>query len=308
VVSHAFNTASDYDRERMRAAAAEQEVHLEAMSKDPTYVAQYVTTEHFWTPERILDYASKIVPGLDEYYVCRVDECGYFAPNTMWVQEFKANTDECWLPLEDDPNSWNGKRVPHDFVDVAPPVSWDRGHYMCSMCLDRYEPWNPKNGYIPANKLLVCAPNGNEALARALNMDPQEVRFWYVWWADTPQAILQRRLQEIALQLVQETKEMNYEELLRHCVKKINAQAERCYFQRFEFKDQHRQTLNNINAGLTGEKKRWRYNHLVEGFLANKAPPFIHDGPNKTVVMTNDDVITYFAYSKTLCGMFPSGQ
>ena len=85
-VAHAFSAMSNYDRTRIEEAYVEQEKHLEEMSMDDTHVAQYATTEHFWAPERILDYASKLVEGLDEYYACRNESRLCFAPNTMRVQ------------------------------------------------------------------------------------------------------------------------------------------------------------------------------------------------------------------------------
>ena len=45
---------------------------------------------------------------------------------------------------------------------------------------ENYGAWSTKTTCVPANKLLVCSPSGNEVLARALNVELNEVAFWYV--------------------------------------------------------------------------------------------------------------------------------
>jgi len=153
---------------------------------------------------------------------------------------------------------------------------------------------------IRPNKLLVTSPNGNAELAQAMRMGINETAMYFVKWASTSQSIMERRFQEIALQLTEETKNMSYDALMKHCVSKINQKSERVYFERHELRQSIIDMANRTNSGIDGDVRKYRYNHLLKGFLCAHAPPFVE---GKSVVLDDDDVIRHFAYTKTLCGL-----
>jgi hypothetical protein len=246
-----------------------------------------------------LDYASQIWEGVDNYYLCRDAMCRSFGPNTCWIQEFRALEDG-WVPEPD--GGWNapGAQNSDAFVDESPPVNWDLGHYRCAVCTQEYYPWKPKSHMISPNKLLVVCPNGDNKLAEAMGMGPEDTDMYFVRWESTTQAILTRRLQEIALQLCESTKNMTHEQLMAHCIEKINLHSSRVYFKRRELTKSTIHTVNRLNSGVDGNKQRWRYNHLLKGFYTAQAPEYIE---GVSVVLTDDDVCRHFAYTKTLCGI-----
>jgi hypothetical protein len=160
-------------------------------------------------------------------------------------------------------------------------------------------PWKPKEHFIEPNKCLLVSPNGCEGLGKMLGMDKDAHEFFFVIWASTAQSILENRLKEISLQLVDETKDMSYNELMQHVVSKVNHSCKRVYFERTEFSQKNRITINQVNSSKWGDKRKWRYNHLLaDGFLRGKAPEFIK---GVTPVMNNDDAIANFCYAKSLC-------
>ncbi len=58
-----------------------------------------------------------------------------------------------------------------------------------------------------------------------MGMEPEEKRVCYVKWVTTAQATLEKRLSEIAVELCEPTKSMMRDELMMHCVEKINGRA-----------------------------------------------------------------------------------
>ena len=150
------------------------------------------------------------------------------------------------------------------------------------------------------NKLLPISPNGDPVLAKAMRMGAEDYDVHFVRWEATSQAIVQRRLQEIALDLCEETKDMNYNDLMSHCVAKINETSARVFFHKSFLTRKTVHHMNRINAGVDGQNKRWRYNHLLQGFYTAQAPIYIE---KETPMLTDDDVIRHFAYTKVLCGL-----
>jgi hypothetical protein len=298
---HSYEKLSDFNKERFRCAVQEQERHLEEVAKDPEYIPQFVNTAQFWTPERILDYSSTVFEGVDNYYLCRNQDCRAFMPNTAWLIEFRALT-EGWVPTVDVgvPGMWQPvKAITDGFVDVSPPVSYDLGHYRCPCCFEEYQPWKDKSHRIRPNKLLVTSPNGDPELANRMRMGVDESRVHFLKWTTTAQTILERRFQEIALDLCEETKNMNFDALMKHCIAKIDQRSSRVYFEKQTLSQEIINRANRMNAGLDGDKRRYRYNHLLNGFLCARAPPYVE---GQSVVLTDDDVIRHFAYTKMLCG------
>lgn len=192
----------------------------------------------FFVPERTLDYASELMPGLDDFYLCRNMECRCFCPATCWVKQ-------------------EGK---------------DR--FRCPLCITEYWPWRAKPSFMRPNKMLVASCNGDDAMAADLNMEKNEVRMWFVEWEDTSVAVTKRRLQEIQLNLEQECKDMSPQDLEQLVKAKVDATSERVYFTRRTLSVESISWLDNQNKG---GKKKWMHQHLTQGFWAATAPEFIEN-------------------------------
>jgi hypothetical protein len=289
LICWAYESASGRDKKRIETVFQEHQHHHEQIARNPEYVPQYTALADFWVPQRIIEYASCIVPGLDAFHLCRDMTCLSFFPEKDWIQEFRASQPGYWMPPS----------PADDLIDADPPVAYDLGHYRCSECTKEYVPWKPKEHFIEPNKCLLVSPNGCEGLGKMLGMDKDAHEFFFVIWASTAPSILENRLKEISLQLVDETKDMSYNELMQHVVSKVNHSCKRVYFERTEFSQKNRITINQVNSSKWGDKRKWRYNHLLaDGFLRGKAPEFIK---GVTPVMNNDDAIANFCYAKSLC-------
>ncbi len=254
---------------------------------------QFVSLKDFWCPEKITQYASTIIRGVDTYFLCRLLSCRTFMPSTQWIQEFV-------LTPEFKGKFWGPQPLPADFIDESPPVAWNREKFRCSICASEYLPNITKEHSMFANKCVVLSPNGDEELAKVLQMGKNDFEFTFVRWADTPQAQLEARMTEVTLKLVEETKAMNYEELLAHVIQKVNKASDRVFFQKSPLTQK---VMNDINTGNSNswQTRKWRYDHLLKGDISwAQAPVFIKD---VTPVMDNDDVILNYVFAKTLAGI-----
>jgi hypothetical protein len=151
------------------------------------------------------------------------------------------------------------------------------------------------------NKLVVCCPGDDPELAREVGMQVGEVSVQFVLWVDSPTAIVERRCQEIALKLKEDTKNLSYRELKSHVLAKIGDTAQRTYFKKMEVSDTAKAQLAESNrGGWPYEKSYWRMDHLKDGFWGGIAPRFV-DGV--TPIHDNDEAIAQWALTRTLCNL-----
>ena len=86
-------------------------------AEDGTYTLSLKMT---MTDDWLLQFISEIVPGVNEYFLCRQRNCLVLTRNTDWLHN-----------------------VP------------DGGHYLCSQCGELYRPWMQKPGYVTCNKVVL---------------------------------------------------------------------------------------------------------------------------------------------------------
>ena len=158
-----------------------------------------------------------------------------------------------------------------------------------------YQPWAVRPTFMLPNKLLIASCNGDEDLARAVGMQPTEVRIWFVVWSDTPSSVLERRMQEITLKLSEETRDLSHDELEQLVIKRVNQTSARIFFEKKYMPADSLQKVKDLNAQDCGRK--WEYEHLLEGFWSATAPEFVKD---VTPYYDNDDAITMWGYSRML--------
>ena len=274
----------EYERQRQApfvVAFDELTDNLEKVAADPTFIPQYTTEVYdkdapagsdllvhgqpvarkslFWALEKALDWVSQILEGLDNYYLCRNVACRAFMPHTCWVKE--------------------------------------EGHerYKCPFCMRDYQPWAERPTFMLPNKLLIASCNGDEDLARTMGMQPHEVRIWFVVWADTASAVLERRMQEITLKLDEDTRNLSDAEFEQFVINQVNRTSARIFFEKKYMPADSLEQVKALNA--QGCKRKWEYEHLLEGFWAGTAPEFVKD---VTPYYDNDDAITMWGYTRML--------
>ncbi len=94
--------------------------------------------------------------------------------------------------------------------------------------------------------------------------------------------------------------DMNYLELLEHCTKQVNLDSQRSFFERKTLTAKVMKDINRVNSGKDGDRRHWKHDHLLQGFWNAKGPAFIRD---QTPILSTDEYVTLFAYTKTLCGL-----
>ena len=110
-VKHAYNKLSQHDKMRFVVAFQEQEANIAGVAKNPHFIPEFTVADVdlppaadsdlsvqgprggqvlpkplFWAHERALDWTSKLMGGLDNYYLCRNVERRTFMPATCWVK------------------------------------------------------------------------------------------------------------------------------------------------------------------------------------------------------------------------------
>ena len=218
---------AEKERGKATQALANWVTEWQKKAEDGTYVPKLEVT---LLQDQVLQFASEVVPGVDEYYVCRQRECRILCRNTDWIHNLAAGG----------------------------------GHYLCISCGEQYRPWKTQPGYVKANKCwvieatkggaahllpAVTAPSedrggstvtasgearGQEsATPTAVTSDGKELAAWQVIpivWQDTATQVLTNQLKEIMLKESEKVAAMNPEERLPYVIKVIVAKHRRAYF------------------------------------------------------------------------------
>ncbi len=88
-----------------------------------------------------------------------------------------------------------------------------------------------------------------------MGMEPNQVSLRYRCWTDTTTTLMQVRLTEIALKLVDATGGMTYGELHEHCVQWVSRDAERSRLEPCNILDATLLSVNCANSGVDGDEK-----------------------------------------------------
>jgi hypothetical protein len=220
----AFKKMEQEEKNKYLIAFEEHTSLRQAIASDPTFVPED-TKEVFVGPDgpsKLLEespcpyfltsfetsFASEIIPGIDNFFICRQRSCRFIGPNTCWVTEE------------------------------------GHGHFKCPRCCTLFRPWKTTSACIKPNKIMIVSPNGDEMLAQALGMDAKGYSMYYIEWADTPLERLQSRMKEITLGLKDLKDE---EEILQQVIKVVNAKAQRVYWRQESLEPWVMQHFDDIN-------------------------------------------------------------
>jgi len=155
-----------------------------------------------------LDLTSELLPGIDEYYLCRW--CGLVARNTDWTS-----------------------------------TTWCGGyHFACPICGYRYEPWQTKVGMSKASKIIVMESPEEGFIRPDRTLQEKGVVFVPVLWADTTTAVLQMRFKEIMLDMEKNLDGLTPKERVAEVTQQVMAKGTRTYFQRMAVTDAAKARIN----------------------------------------------------------------
>ena len=98
------------------------------------------------------------------------------------------------------------------------------------------------------------------------------------------------------MRLASDARDMSLEDLKARVQAQIASSSHRAYFKKLAMSQSAKYAIDATNEGRWGEKTRWRYDHLVNGFLGAVGPTWTDD----TVVFENEDALCMWGYAKSL--------
>jgi hypothetical protein len=102
-------------------------------------------------------------------------------------------------------------------------------------------------------------------------------------------------MQEITLKLDEDTRNLSDAEFEQFVINQVNRTSARIFFEKKYMPADSLEQVKALNA--QGCKRKWQYEHLLEGFWAGTAPEFVKD---VTPYYDNDDAITMWGYTRML--------
>ena len=115
-------------------------------------------------------------------------------------------------------------------------------------------------------------------------------------WENTPTAILQRRMQEIALQVQKELEGLPEEDIKVHIIEKVNERSHRVFFEKKFLTNESKVFFHELNTKRSGGRVL-SYGHLDNGFSVAIAPEFVE---GETPFLDNDNVLHLWAHARTM--------
>jgi hypothetical protein len=174
-----------------------------------------------------MDFVDQILPGIDEYYMCRQKDCSMVCQATNWVN-----------------NSPNYQ-------------------FRCPACGEQYRPWKDQSGYWPTNKVIFTYDEVNLQSGRAVlaagssdgTVGPNLVNVYPVIWPDTSTEQMKARIKAIFLDIDQDLLALEPKDRLGFVLENLSATAPHKAFQQFEFKPSTRAIIDDLNVVMGPKKK-----------------------------------------------------
>jgi hypothetical protein len=239
----------------------EQEFAQKAL--DAEYITQLDCT--LKTTTHLMDFVDKVLPGLDEYYMCRVRGCAMVCLAVNWVNNH--------------------------------PVG---GQYRCPACGEQYRPWLNKQGYYKANKVIFTYEQENKhqpLLVPGSSDGPVSknvVNVFPVIWPDTATSMLRDRIKAISLDIDEKLLSLEPRDRMEFVLDTLKGTAPNKVFQHFKFKADIKKKIDELNAGQKSTKAKWQYAHVVEdGYWGLK----LDDKHNLDEPMEQEDYIRMYGIS-----------
>jgi hypothetical protein len=143
----AFKKMEQEEKNRYLIAFNEHSDHRQAIASDPTYVPEdtkevYIgesgmnsellkdNPHPFYLTSFETQFASELIPGIDNFFFCRQKTCRFIGPNTTWV------------------------------------IEEGHGHDKCPRCTALYRPWKTTSSMVSPNKIMIVSPNGTSSWRR----------------------------------------------------------------------------------------------------------------------------------------------
>jgi hypothetical protein len=212
--------------------------------QEPDYVTAMDCEET--TSTHIMEFVDKVLPGLDEYYICRQKHCSLVCLSTHWVHNKPS------------------------------------GHYRCPACGEQYRPWTERLGYWKTNKVFVSydevgLQEGRAELAAGSSdglAHKNLVMIFPVMWPDTATQVMIDRIKAIFLDIDKDVIALPPKDRLGYVLENLPAIPPPKFFQQYEFLPETKAHIDGLNACQSKNKAAWQYDHIEkDGYMGIKLGP-----------------------------------
>ena len=206
----------------------------------PAMDCEETTTTH------LMEFVDKVLPGLDEYYICRQKICSMVCLSTHWVHN--------------NPN----------------------GQFRCPACGEQYRPWKEQPGYWKTNKVFVTYDDvglqaGRAELAAGSSdglAHKNQVMVFPVIWPDTATQVMMDRINGIFLDIDRDLLAVPPKDRLGYVLENLSVTAPHKAFQLYQFLPATKAIIDGLNAVQSEKKVSWQYDHIEKaGYMGIKLGP-----------------------------------
>ncbi len=206
-------------------------------------------------------FLSELVPGLDEYFLCRQRSCLAVTHNNTWIH-----------------NSPNGQ-------------------YLCPSCAQQYRPWKEQPGYCKANKVFIVdlqkrpesRPVAPGAITASSEVAPGGTIFgeggaeycaYPTIWADTATSTLVNKFKEVTSDADRRLEAMPPDARLQYVNEFIVHKGSRAFLKKTTLSQTVVAEVNTRNSRMAaGCPTTWKFDHLREGFDSMTLDSSVIDEP-----------------------------
>ena len=233
---------------KCREALDEWEQDWEKKAKDPEYIPDL--DPQFKIQDSEAQFLSEIVPGLDDFFLCRHRTCMFVGRNTDWV-----------------PNMMDSQ-------------------YACPMCGEQFRPWKEQPGYVKSNKVLVMQQTTTDSKMMVLGPDAAAtlqategapnyipgIGNYYIFpivWADTATQVLQNKFKSITANLDETLAQMTDNKArMEYVLDSLQDKRPHALFTPMQMSEVAKMNLDDKNQKASNPDRRWNYQRILEsGFL-----------------------------------------
>jgi predicted RNA-binding Zn-ribbon protein involved in translation (DUF1610 family) len=212
-------------------------------TQDRSHVTDMDVEECISTP--FMELVDKVLPGVDEYYICRQKSCSMVCLSTHWVNNYPS------------------------------------GQYRCPACGEMYRPWNSRPSQWKTNKVYIAYDEvglqvGKAELAAGSSevLDHRNlVRIFPVMWPDTSTQVMIDRIKAIFLNIEQELIALPSKERLEVVLQNLSVTPPHKAFETHQFLPETKAHIDHLNAVQSYKKLPWKYDHIENGYMGIKLGP-----------------------------------
>jgi hypothetical protein len=187
----------------------------------------------------------KVMPGVDEYYICRQKYCSMVCLSAHWLNNYPG------------------------------------GNYRCPACGELYRPWVSSPSKWVTNKVYIAYDEvglqvGEAELAAGSSEVLEHrnlVKIFPVIWPDTSTQVLIDRMKATFFNIEQELIALPSKERLELVLHYLSMTPPHKAFQTHQFLPETKAHIDHLNVVQSNRKQPWKYDHVENGYMGIKLGP-----------------------------------